>query len=48
MKMEEIDKEMEKIDDKLRKLIKIVKIPRLVQVSGKIPRYLDESQKPQI
>src|SRR6218665_1303659 len=41
MKMEEIDKEMEKIDQKKRKFIKIVKIPRLVQISGKntqIPR----------
>src|SRR6218665_1216539 len=41
MKMEEIDKEMEKIDQKERKWIKIVKIPRLVQISGKntqIPR----------
>ena len=44
--MEEIDKEIEKIDQKQRKLIKIVKIPRLVQISGKntqIPRRKPKS-----
>jgi len=37
---------MEKVDQKLRKLMKIGKIPRLVQTWGKIPRYPDECQKP--
>src|SRR6218665_712724 len=41
MKMKKIDKEMKKIDQKYRKSIKIVKIHRLVQISGNnthIPR----------